>query len=121
EALKWEAVAAYTELFIKMAKENQLLVVFQPYARQYADNKAVLSEVLDYSYVDSLESQLLKNKIPCLNLYTTMKKSIRADNYLEYSWAIDGHYNAKGYTLMSEILANELTLNYSELFNLKEK
>ncbi|MCB9256449.1 MAG: hypothetical protein H6579_04910 [Chitinophagales bacterium] len=120
EELKWEAVAAYTELFTKLAKKHTILIVLQPYARQYSNNKTVLQEVLNYSYLDSLEVHLKKNQVPCFNLNKEIQKNIHANNYLKYSWALDGHYNARGYTLISEILANELTLNYSELFNLKE-
>jgi lysophospholipase L1-like esterase len=49
-----------------------------------------------------------------------LKKLLNSDNYLDYSWKLDGHYNAKGYALLGEIIAEELTLNYPEFITQKE-
>jgi hypothetical protein len=119
-ALKFEAVEVYTALLLKIAKQKNLIVVIQPYARQYSDNNSVMKETLNYSYLNLLESKLIKNSVRTINLDKHLKNRINKNNYLNYSWNIDGHYNAKGYALLSEILAEELTLKYPEFINAKE-
>ena len=120
EQRKTEAIASYLELVKNLSSEVNLIVIIQPYARQYANNSTVLAEVLNFDYLNKLALSLEENQIQYINLDKRMQEIIDHHNYLEYSWEIDGHYNAKGYRLISEILAEELTLNYPEFFNPKE-
>lgn len=108
ERLKWKAVTEYINLFKNIAKENEIIVVLQPYARQYGKNKKLLGEVLNYSYLDSIEIQLKSNNIKTINLDLELKKRITSENYLEYSWELDGHFNSKGYELLSQLISKEL-------------
>lgn len=117
---KKEAIASYVKLFEKIAQEVNLIIIIQPYSRQYANNPSVLTEVLKFNYLDSLEARLHEKNINCINLDDKISSLINDENYLNYSWKIDGHFNAKGYALISEILANELTLNYPEFINIKD-
>lgn len=108
KVLKEKAIFEYVWLFKKIAQSNSILVVIQPYARQYAKNDKILSEVLNYQYLNKIEQELKSNNIKTLNLNSELKKYITAENYLEYSWAIDGHYNSKGYSLLSKIILKAL-------------
>lgn len=119
-ALKLEAVDSYLELLLKIAKQHDIIVVIQPYARQYSNNNSVIVETLNYSYLNLLETKLIENGVRTINLDKSLSKIMNQKNYLDYSWNLDGHYNAKGYTLLSEILTEELTLNYPEFINSKD-
>lgn len=114
---KQNALKDYTFLLnainIKLIQNNQqLLIVLQPYARQYANNNSVLSEVLNYEYLNDLERELKHENIKTINLDKRMSKIINAKNYLDYSWALDGHYNAKGYELLANSILKEMAINY---------
>lgn len=106
--LKEKAIVEYSTLLKNIAKNNKVLVIIQPYARQYAKNDRILSEVLNYEYLNKLELELKSNNIKTLNLNPELKKHITAENYLKYSWEIDGHYNSKGYLLLSKIISKTL-------------
>lgn len=107
---KDEAVKEYTQLFIKKNKElnGNLIVVIQPYARQYANANHILNEVMNFNYLLELNNNLKLNHIKTINLNDSLSKIINDKNYLNYSWEIDGHYNSKGYLLLSQIIASEL-------------
>lgn len=117
---KKEAVEAYIDLLSKAAQEYNVLVLIQPYARQYANNNQTLTEVLNYKYLEDIHQGLLKKNIKSVDLNTSLSTSINNENYLEYSWELDGHYNAKGYNLLSNVVVNELTLNYPCFIKLEE-
>jgi lysophospholipase L1-like esterase len=50
-----------------------------------------------------LSNHLLKD-IKFYNLYPNFDKIFSKENYLDYSWALDGHFNDLGY----EVFAREL-------------
>jgi len=120
KVLKEDAIKAYTALLLSFSKEADCLIVLQPYPRQYANNNTLLYEVLNYTYLEKLDSSLRANDIKTINLDPKLKKLLNSDNYLDYFWELDGHYNAKGYALLGEIIAEELTLNYPEFITQKE-
>ena len=43
---------------------------------------------------------------------TLGQKRMNEENYLDYSWELDGHFNAKGDALLSQIIAQEIEKNY---------
>lgn len=107
------AVTEYAKLLTDLnqkieAKNGKLCIVIMPYARQYKQNNEVMSEVLNYRYLEILGTTLNANGLKTINLEPILAKTINASNYLDYSWEIDGHYNAKGYQLLAEVLAKEL-------------
>lgn len=108
KVLKEKAMNEYELLFKEMAKENEITIIFQPYARQYVKNEKIQEEVFNYEYLDKIENALKSNNIRTINLYPELNKYITENNYLLYSWNIDGHYNSKGYELLSEIISKEL-------------
>lgn len=112
--LRLEAVNAYSQLLSEIATKHELIVVLQPYPRQYTQSGTVLSQVLDYAFLEELNTQLQAKGVRSIDLNTQLQTVLHAENYLDYSWQLDGHYNSKGYALLSEILANELTLKYPE-------
>jgi len=116
-AEKKKAIQEYNKLLSSYNKtlrnnKQELLIVLQPYARQYANNNKILSEVLNYEYLNKLEKELTKYKVKTINLNEEMNSVINAENYLDYSWEIDGHYNAKGYEIMANSIIKELEKNY---------
>lgn len=116
-ALKKESVIAYNELFKQMNEKYNIIVMIQPYPRQFDENSEILSEVLNYSYLEQLHELLKQSGIPTINLNEGLSEQINEMNYLNYSWKLDGHFNAKGYCLLADIIANELTLNHPEFVN----
>ena len=115
--LKKESVIAYNELFKQLNEKYNIIVVIQPYPRQFDENSEILSEVLNYSYLEQLHELLKQSGIPTINLNQGLSEHLNETNYLNYSWKLDGHFNAKGYSLLADIIANELTLNYPEFVN----
>lgn len=112
---KEEAVNTYTQLFVHQNKklDGNLLVIVQPYARQYAFSNKVLSEVMNFKYLQQLYENLQENNIKTINLDAPLSKVLNNENYLNYSWEIDGHYNSKGYLLLAQTIQKELDkLNY---------
>lgn len=114
--LKEESVIEYVSLFENMAKNKNILVVLQPYARQYTSNDKMMSEVLNYKYLDQLDGALKIKGIKTLNLNSQLKSIITEKNYLEYSWNLDGHFNSNGYQLLSQIISKELKTKLNLFF-----
>lgn len=121
KGLKQEAIVAYTDLFLSINKNVDFVVVLQPYARQYASNNEVLSEVLNYTYLEKLDSSFRANNIKTINLDPSLKNIMGPDNYLDYSWDLDGHYNNKGYELLATLLALKLEEKYPNFIQTEEK
>lgn len=115
--LKKESVIAYNELFKQLNEKYNIIVMIQPYPRQFDKNSEILSEVLNYGYLENLHGLLQQSGIPTINLNEGLSEQINEMNYLNYSWKLDGHFNAKGYCLLADIIANELTLNHPEFVN----
>lgn len=63
---------------------------------------------MNFNYLLELNNNLKLNHIKTINLNDSLSKIINDNNYLDYSWEIDGHYNSKGYFLLSQIIASEL-------------
>lgn len=107
---KEEAIKEYSKLFFQKNKElnGNLIVIFQPYARQYSSSNQILNEVMNFNYLLELANNLKINNVKTINLNDTLSSIINANNFLDYSWEIDGHYNSKGYLLLSQIIAAEL-------------
>jgi hypothetical protein len=120
QELKTQAIDDFVQLFNSLPKDIDFVILIQPYAAQYKKDDKINIEKLNYEYLDSLEAKLKANNIKTINLDPKLKKLLNSDNYLDYSWKLDGHYNAKGYALLGEIIAEELTLNYPEFINAKE-
>jgi len=120
QELKTQAIDDFVQLFNSLPKDIDFVILIQPYAAQYKKDDKINIEKLNYEYLDSLEAKLKANNIKTINLDPKLKKLLNSDNYLDYSWKLDGHYNAKGYALLGEIIAEELTLNYPEFITQKE-
>jgi lysophospholipase L1-like esterase len=110
---KGEAVKAYLRLLKELKTEikdnhnGNFLVVTHPYPTNFQHKKSSLEkEVFNYSYLEDLCLQLNENGIPCADLFSEFNEVLTEENYLDYSWPIDGHFNAKGYKLYADILAN---------------
>lgn len=107
---KEKAINEYTKLFKNLNDnlQSNLIVIVQPYARQYANSNQVLNEVMNFNYLLDLNKSLKFNNIKTINLNDSLSKTINESNYIDYSWEIDGHYNSKGYLLLSQIITSEL-------------
>ena len=105
---KLKAVSAYAELFNEVNENHNLVVILQPYARQYSQGNQIINEVMQYNYLELLEKELINKEITTINLNKDLQQIINKNNYLDYSWKIDGHYNSNGYLLLAETLAKEL-------------
>jgi lysophospholipase L1-like esterase len=114
KTLKKDAVLAYAKLFMDLSKKIDVIVIIQPYSKQYTSQSKELAEVLNYQYLEDLEILLKENEIKTLNLNTHLKEYINEETYLNYSWKLDGHYNANGYKLLSELIYKDLKEAYPE-------
>ena len=114
QQLKLEGIQAYAELLAQFSEEQDLVVILQPYPKQFRENNTILKEVLNYTYIDKLDSLLQEKGVQTINLKSPISQHLNASTYLTFSWDLDGHYNAKGYELLANIIANELMLKYPE-------
>lgn len=109
---KQHAVDAYVQLLTDLHEdinknEGNLFVVIHPYPTNFQGNQtSVKKEVFNYAYLEDLCLRLIGHGILCEDLYSEFEKVLTEENYLDYSWPIDGHFNAKGYKLYADILAN---------------
>ncbi|MCB0541345.1 MAG: hypothetical protein KDE33_27805, partial [Bacteroidetes bacterium] len=80
---KDEAVKEYAQLFIEKNKElnGNLIVVIQPYARQYSNSNQILNEVMNFNYLLELNNNLKLNHIKTINLNDSLSKIINDNNY----------------------------------------
>lgn len=117
--LKTQAIDHFAELFNTIPKELDFIVILQPYPRQYKKNNKITLEILNYKYLEDLEGKLTAKNIKTINLDSSLKQFINTENYLDYSWKLDGHYNANGYELLSEIIAKELKQKHPSFLEFK--
>lgn len=45
----------------------------------------------------------IPKEIPLVDLFPDFSKKLNTQNYLEYSWPVDGHFNGKGYELFASL------------------
>lgn len=111
---KTEALQQYVRLFSEINEElsalnGSLKIIIHPYPISFSNsNSKLTNEVINYSYLKQLHQKLISEKIDCVDLEPEFKKQLHANNYLQYSWPIDGHFNAKGYQLFAEILDKKI-------------
>lgn len=110
QILKIEAVTAYTNLFSSLAQKYSIQVVLMPYPRQFAKNNTSLDAVINYESILALGEALETNGVQVFDLNPSVSNVLNESNYTEYSWPIDGHYKAKGYDLLAQILANSVSI-----------
>jgi len=119
KAEKENAVEALTNALISLNKtiENKggsLEVVFHPYPAQFKKgNSKVYQEVLNYQYLEEIYKNLVLSNVNSFNLEPDFSKVLNHENYENYAWKIDGHFNGNGYDLYAKILFNQLG-NYFE-------
>jgi len=114
---------ATTEIFEAIKQMNslckahniQFAVVLQPYPFSY------VKDVPGYEYVDSLAVKLRQTNIQYINTYRAFDSVINKNNYLEYSWEKDGHFNSKGYSLFASIIYAEINRKYPHIWKIKSK
>lgn len=80
--------------------ELKLSVVIHPYAFSYSKN------VPGHNKMPELRTFFNKN-IDFINLYPNFASLLQKENYLDYSWKIDGHFNDKGYDFFAQELWTE--------------
>lgn len=86
-------------------KGGNLEVIFHPYPAQFKKgNSKVYQEVLNYEYLIEIHKKLEASNVVSINLEPSFTKIINNQNYKDFSWEIDGHFNANGYKLYSELL-----------------
>jgi lysophospholipase L1-like esterase len=52
----------------------------------------------------------------CSNLYPLFAKTLTASNYTDYSWPLDGHFNAKGYSLFAKLAVEAIMSAQEDVF-----
>lgn len=103
------AVGNYVQLFEKIAKEinalnGQLFIVLHPYPAYYDKSNQLKNQVMDYTFIDLLYYELYYRGINAYNLEPDFKQVLNSENYLNYCWKEDGHFNSAGYFLFTHIL-----------------
>jgi len=56
----------------------------------------------------SLQQQLAKKNIACINIWDDLKNQLQGKNYLDYTYPNDYHYNPFGYNLMAQLIEKDL-------------
>lgn len=112
---KQKAAKAINKMFMELyddlsMNEGNLTIVFHPYPKQYKkNNNKVYQEVLNYIYLNEIYASLQELKIESVNLEPAFSTILNNENYLEYAWEIDGHFNSKGYELYARFFSE---INY---------
>ncbi|MCP4125064.1 MAG: hypothetical protein GY751_25290 [Bacteroidetes bacterium] len=99
-----------------LENKGDLTVVFYPYPRQFAGNSTSFSK--DYSVLQSIHSNLKEHGVRSIDLKTDFSNILTPDNYLDYSWKLDLHFNARGYTLFAKLLLNRIQNEWPGFFDL---
>jgi hypothetical protein len=88
-------------------KDNRKLFVFiHPLPQQYYKN---LDSRLDFNYIENLVTLLKLNDIKTFSLRKDMEKIVATEKkWRNISWQIDGHFNAKGYEILAQLIYNKL-------------
>lgn len=111
---KANAVEALSNMFFDLNKKikskgGSLVVVFHPYPAQYKNgNSTVYQEVLNYAPLIEIHKKLEGSNVVSINLEPDFAKTLNNHNYQDYSWTMDGHFNAKGYKLYAELLLKKI-------------
>lgn len=91
------------------ANEGSLTIVFHPYPAQYKNsNRKVMQEVLNYAYLNEIHAALTNLNIKSVNLEPAFSAILNNENYLDYTWGVDGHFNSKGYDLYASLMIAQL-------------
>lgn len=108
------AVEDLSSMFLDLNKKieskgGSLVVVFHPYPAQYKNsNSTVYQEVLNYEPLEEIHMNLVISNVASINLEPDFTKMLNNHNYQDYSWTMDGHFNAKGYNLYAKLLMKNL-------------
>lgn len=115
-----EAVAAYANLFDSLnvsgkAEGRQTMVIIQPIAQEVVESNAHNKQVL--RAFDHMEEQLTKRNIPFVNMLPYMRGTLNQQNYLNYFYPNDAHYNSAGYQLLGEKVYEAIQKRYPLFFS----
>jgi hypothetical protein len=114
ENKKLEAVEKYTDLLIQLNEQikrvnGDLIVVFHPYPTMYSSDKlSVAWSESNYKYLNEIHQNIQAEGLLSYNFETFFAQKLNNQNFLEYSWKLDGHFNSKGYELYANILFQEV-------------
>jgi len=95
--------------------EGNLKVVFYPYARQFARKSTSFRK--DYSVLQSIHDNLKEHGVHSIDLETDFSKVLTPDNFLDYSWKLDLHFNAQGYKLFAHFLLTRIQNEWPRFFD----
>lgn len=95
-----EVYAEHLNAWAKNMEEKNVSVVVHPYAFSYAKH------VPGHDALPEIGA-LLDTTIRFINLYPAFNEVLNEENYLDYSWELDGHFNDQGYALFADLLWNE--------------
>lgn len=89
------------------ASRNVVVTVYiHPVPQEYY---LTLDRRLDFHKIDELLPRLQALGVDAINLRPAFESRLRdPDDWKAVSWAIDGHFNAKGYALMAQLMAEDL-------------
>ena len=112
-----DAVTNYVSLYqtidsIGHKNGFETYVIIQPIAKeavfQHHDNRVIKS-------CFSKAEELLKSKgVKCINLWDPLSKKLNEDNYLDYSYKNDCHFNDDGYALFTNVIYENLNTTYPD-------
>lgn len=84
----------------------KMYVFVHPVPQEYYKH---LDSRLDFKLIDRLVPVLESKNIQAINLRRDFEKALTTpEAWKNVSWFIDGHFNAKGYALMAQLIADKL-------------
>lgn len=111
-----EAEAIGIELEKLAAEKNfRLLFVAHPVPAQLRWHTEGL---YDYGTISQIATYWRQKGYASINLWDGLKEQIGRDTTFRYSWPLDAHFNADGYRIMANVIADSL-LNHPELYQKK--
>jgi len=102
-----DIITTIIELDKECKEDNRKLLVFiHPLPQQYYKN---LDSRLNFNYIENLAFQLNLNCVKTFSLRNDLEKLIETkENWRKISWEIDGHFNAKGYKSLADVIYSKL-------------
>ncbi|HWB63437.1 MAG TPA: SGNH/GDSL hydrolase family protein [Chitinophagales bacterium] len=67
--------------------------------------------------ISEIENYINRDSITFINTYQQFKPYLNRNNYLQYAWKLNNHFNAKGYKIYAEIIFADLNKQLGDICN----
>ncbi len=91
---------------ICVSRQIDFQVFIQPYPQEYYQN---MDSRLNFALIENIKPELISRGIKTISLRNCFENDLKSKaDWLNVSWPIDGHFNAKGYRVMAEEISKQL-------------